>query len=479
MVALQEAHLVEVVNMKASKTTSLTGSLGVHGWREYDSLILAALALEAPVLLIGVHGTAKTLLVERLAEALGGSFRHYNASLINYDDLVGIPYPDDIGGLKFIGSQSSIWGATFTFFDEVNRCRPDLQNKMFPIIHERKVAGVSLSDLKHRWAAMNPPAAVDGIGEYVGAEPLDLALADRFWLTIKVPTWSALTREERALVVEGRLSESVAISIPDLIDLTLSTLLSVESEYGKFATSYVVSLADILISKGIMISSRRSAVLRKLVLASIAATSVLGETLNIPDLLERLLLSGLPQWADPAPPELATVLAAHRQAIDLAKLPTDSFKRRIFEEPDLIRRVNIALESSAEDTLLATTVLGALASLPTEAHKIALSAVFAESLREHPLTPAAWSAIGENAARVKRVGSHQTQEAPGQRLDSWRKAAAWLSSSNGTRESDALVRAIISSCGPDLIHKVNLDKFIEDINSYLKLFPLEASNVSR
>lgn len=479
VVAMQKAQLVGVVNMTASKPTSLTGELGVYGWREYDTLILAALALEAPVLLVGSHGTAKTLLVERLAEALGGSFRHYNASLINYDDLVGIPYPDEAGGLKFIGSQSSIWGATFTFFDEVNRCRPDLQNKMFPIIHERKVAGVSLPDLRHRWAAMNPPSAVDGVGEYVGVEPLDLALADRFWLTIKVPTWSSLTREERTSIVESRPVSPAASAIPKLIESVRKVAPSVESGYGEFATGYVVSLADILTSKGIMVSSRRSAVLRKLVLFSTAATSVLGENLDLPDLLERLLRSGLPQWSDPVPPDLATVLAAHRQALDLAKLPTESHKRRIFEETDLIRRVNVALEVSAEETLLATTVLGALASLPTEAHKVALSAVFAESLRERTLTPAAWSAIGENAARVKRVGVHQTQEAPGHRLDSWRRASAWLSSSTSTSESEALIRAIVSSCGPDLIHKVNLDTFLEDIKSYLELFPLEASHGAR
>lgn len=462
-----------------SNQVPITSGLGVYGWDEYDTLLLAALALEAPVLLIGAHGTAKTLLVERLAEALGGSFRHYNASLINYDDLVGIPCPDEVGGLKFIGSPGSIWGATFTFFDEVNRCRPDLQNKMFPIIHERKVAGVHLPDLKHRWAAMNPPAPVDGIGEYIGVEPLDLALADRFWLTIKVPTWSALTRAERSAVVEGRPVDTTQTPIPGLIESVRTAIPLAEGGYGEFATRYVISLTDVLLAKGIMISSRRSAVLRKLILASVATTSVLGVSLDLPDLLERVLRSGLPQWAEPNPPELSTVLAAHRQALDLAKLPADSDKRRILEEPDPIRRVKVALEAAAEDTLLATTVIGALAALPTEAHKVALAAVFAETLRARPLTPAAWSAIAEHAARVKRIGTHQTQEAPGQRLDSWRRAAAWLSTSPGTNESEALVQAIISSCGPDLMHKVNLEAFLEEIGSYLKLFPLEAAHAAR
>ena len=113
------------------------------------------------MLLVGEHGTAKTMLVERLAAALGLAFRHYNASLVNYDDLVGIPMPDERGGLRFVGTPGAIWDAEFVFFDEVDRCRPDLQNKLFPIVHERRVAGVGLPRLRHRWAAMNPPSPDD------------------------------------------------------------------------------------------------------------------------------------------------------------------------------------------------------------------------------------------------------------------------------------------------------------------------------
>jgi len=107
----------------------LTRGLGIHGWSKLDPVLLAALATEAPLLLVGPHGTAKTLLVERLATALQLELRHYNASLVNYDDLVGIPIPDDAGNLRFVGTEAAIWDAEFVFFDELTRCRPDLQNK--------------------------------------------------------------------------------------------------------------------------------------------------------------------------------------------------------------------------------------------------------------------------------------------------------------------------------------------------------------
>src|SRR5687767_11808370 len=99
----------------------ITGVLGVRGWAHLDAVLLAALATEAPLLLIGPHGTAKSLLVERIAQALGLPMRHYNAALLNYDDLVGIPLPDETGSsLRFITTPGTIWDAGFVFFDEIS-----------------------------------------------------------------------------------------------------------------------------------------------------------------------------------------------------------------------------------------------------------------------------------------------------------------------------------------------------------------------
>ena len=62
-------------------------SLGVVGWNHLEPAIVAALVTEKPLLLIGEHGTAKSMVLERLATALGVSFKHYNASILNFDDL--------------------------------------------------------------------------------------------------------------------------------------------------------------------------------------------------------------------------------------------------------------------------------------------------------------------------------------------------------------------------------------------------------
>ena len=72
-------------------------ALGVYGFGAIEPVILAALVTEDPLLLIGASGTGKTYLLNSLSEALNLDHRHYNASLISFDDLVGFPYPDPTG----------------------------------------------------------------------------------------------------------------------------------------------------------------------------------------------------------------------------------------------------------------------------------------------------------------------------------------------------------------------------------------------
>ena len=155
---LAAPRLFRPPEVKPGKSRSLlTRPLGLFGWEALEPVLLAALTTSDPLLLIGKHGTAKSFLLERLAQALGLVYRFYNASLINYDDLVGIPLPDETQtSLRYITTPTAIWDAEVVFVDELNRTRPDLQNKLFPIIHERRVQGVELDKLRYRWAAMNP-----------------------------------------------------------------------------------------------------------------------------------------------------------------------------------------------------------------------------------------------------------------------------------------------------------------------------------
>jgi len=76
-----------------SATRFRLADLGVYGFDRHETTILARLVTEDPLLLVGRSGTGKTFLLNTLSEALGLEHRHYNASLISFDDLVGFRTP--------------------------------------------------------------------------------------------------------------------------------------------------------------------------------------------------------------------------------------------------------------------------------------------------------------------------------------------------------------------------------------------------
>jgi len=86
-------------------------SLGLHGLDHLDAVVVAALASEEPLLLVGPHGSAKSALLNRIAAALGLERRHYNASLVSFDDLLGFPVPNDArDGLQYLRTPATLWG---------------------------------------------------------------------------------------------------------------------------------------------------------------------------------------------------------------------------------------------------------------------------------------------------------------------------------------------------------------------------------
>lgn len=394
----------------------MSASLGVQGWQHLDAILLAALATEFPLLLIGRHGTAKTLLVERLAKALDRSFRHYNASLLNYDDLVGIPYPEDGNEhLRFITTPGAIWDAEFVFFDEISRTRPDLQNKLFPIIHEKRVMGMDLRKLRYRWSAMNPPSPdspdLDAAASeyYLGSEPLDPALTDRFPFIVPVPSWKDLDREERrkllqvrpAVVDDGGLTE-LGRPLSELVEECLALIPQIEAEVGEWLVDYVIGVMDLLEKAELPQSPRRARMLIEAIIAVHAARYVLeGETAQLVDSAELALLYGLPQNATEVPPTVASVVAIHRQAWEIADMLDDEVWRQILEEPNPLKRILMAEELEVSEEELSRLVTQALNMDASDARKVSLAtAMFLHFRPRHHLNAAAWEPLVKLAGRV-------------------------------------------------------------------------------
>lgn len=340
----------------SSRATGLLSSLGLHGLSHLDAPVLAALASETPMLLIGPHGSAKSALLERLAAALQLEHRHYNASLISFDDLVGFPVPDG-DGLRYLRTPATLWGAQSVFLDEISRCRPEVQNKLFSIIHEKRVQGITLEELQYRWAAMNPPAAPDApddLDDYVGSLPLDPALADRFGFVLHLPALDDLSPEARRCVIRSGLGpvhpETTAIDIAALVARCAHGTALCASLHGDWITAYTAALVVPLRQAGLGISGRRAAMLAANIAAVHGARRALGEDDSddasdaIADSALVALRHSLPHRAQGKLVDAGVVASIHRQAADAAsQVQEDATLARILDEVHPVRRVGLAL----------------------------------------------------------------------------------------------------------------------------------------
>ena len=459
---------------------SLSTELGLHGWRDLDPVLLASLALEAPLLLVGAHGTAKSLVTERVAGALGAELRHYNASLLNYDDLVGIPVPADDGlSLQYLGTAGAVWDAEFLFLDEVNRCRPDLQNKLFPLVHERRLAGEELPRLRHRWAAINPPGDTEG-QTYLGVEELDAALADRFWFVVPVPGWGQLSRDDRVrLVRDGAPPPAAAGSAADpegvpatgdrpplaaLVADAAAAAEAVEGLHGEAVANYVVTLVDQLVQADVTLSPRRARILLKAVCAVHGARLAAGDgDASLETSAELALLHALPQRAALVTPPTAQVVAAHKQAWELAVVDEGGVLRQLLDEPDLVRRVQLGVELGVDDDLLGRLALRAVSGQRTSPLTDGLAFVFTRAFADRPLNPASWGALVESSRRILTPSVGSAAVPQGSQLDRVRSIEAYCAGLDDSPRSN-LARAFLEGCRLSL---TILDDWPEQLEQFL------------
>lgn len=289
--------------------------LGVYGYEPVEPVILASLASEDPLLLVGKAGTGKTFLLNSLSEALGLEHRHYNASLISFDDLVGFPWPEKRGtGIRYIETPATVWKAESVLVDEINRCKPEHQNRLFSLVHEKRIQGLPLSRLRYRWAAMNPPGFDQGGGGegYSGCEPLDAALADRFAFIVRVADWDELGEADRAAIADPRGDGAVScdkVGLGKFVEAAKAKLARLVACPSPLVAEYSVKVSTTLGQAGVRISPRRVRQLSRNLLALEAVSDWPREKLF------RLGLEwSLPQRAGGATPEAEVISAAHRIA---------------------------------------------------------------------------------------------------------------------------------------------------------------------
>ncbi|MDA1044686.1 MAG: MoxR family ATPase [Verrucomicrobia bacterium] len=468
----------------------LTRPLGLEGWSHLEPIVLAALISEDPLLLIGTHGTAKSFLLQRLAEALGLTFRFYNTSLINFDDLVGIPFPvDNNTRLEYIATSAAIWDAEVVFMDELSRARPELQNKIFPIIHERRIQGIALDKLRYRWSAMNPPPVHEDDSEprYLGAEPLDPALADRFAYIVDVPDWYSLTEQEQRAVLcdQFRGRHEFPVPIRELVSRGKRVLGGLQDNVPPQLADYLIALASQSRRAGHPLSSRRVTMLHRSILAVQSARVVLHDAAGAcrPDWEDAAWLAyryGLPGFADGAKTDIETLLAAHRQAWRLCGLDANDPWRALLGEPDAIKRLALAcrIGSAIDDADYTGLISQALSVYDDPAARRALALVTYLRLRDETQLPAI--SVETLAGEIGGALSASNKEVLvyGQQLKDCREASAICASfpEDSSSVRDAHCRNLLHSLLPDGFVSRQPAEVAQLFNRFWKQFGLEAEH---
>ena len=402
--------------MTQAKPQGLLASLGIHGLGHLEAVILAALADQRPLLLIGNHGTAKSALLNRLAAALGLAHRHYNASLISFDDLLGFPVPNEVrDGIDYLRTPDDLWSAESVFLDEISRCRPEVQNKLFSIIHERRVQGIELARLRYRWAAMNPPTGeqdpLDDPHAYLGSFPLDAALADRFAYILRVPDFDELDEAIRLRVIAQAEPETGTVAAIGQCVEAVRELLA-EDPGDTWAARYVESACLSLAEAKLHLSGRRASALYHGQRAILAAGRILGRDDAAEDAALLSLRWGLPQRAQGQAIDEGLLQSVHRAAKRAAGTRTSRIYAQLRRERNPVRRIVSALRAkpALERLELSEVVTDAYASLP-EAERFVLSRHLLPALSsEDRVTSTTLELIAGPSLDVARFSAEEIQQ---------------------------------------------------------------------
>jgi MoxR-like ATPase len=178
---------VEILHAVPQTYSWLAGELGkrIIGQEEIIRDLFVALAVQGHVLMIGVPGLAKTMLVRSLAEILDMQFQRIQFT----PDLM----PSDITGTEIIEDSHDghrqfrfVQGPIFTnllLADEINRTPPKTQAALLEAMQERRVTVAGKTyDLPAPFFVLATQNPIEQEGTY----PLPEAQLDRFMFNLRI-----------------------------------------------------------------------------------------------------------------------------------------------------------------------------------------------------------------------------------------------------------------------------------------------------
>lgn len=279
---------VSAVSTAADRIRTELGKV-VVGQREVIDQILVALLCEGHVLLEGVPGIAKTLIVRALALAVSSDFNRIQFT----PDMM----PSDVIGTNVFDQSSGKFnlrrGPIFTgllLADEINRTPPKTQAALLEAMQERQV---TIDGERHALDPIFTVLATQNPIEYEGTYPLPEAQLDRFMFKTIVP-YPAYETEVEVLsrYNEGfnsmRLEEAgvqPAVDVPTVIELR-RTVSQVVAE--KPVLEYIAKLVRKTRENRNLVLGASPRASIYLVLGSKAVAAMNGRAFVIPDDVKQL-----------------------------------------------------------------------------------------------------------------------------------------------------------------------------------------------
>ena len=167
----------------------------IVGMNDVVRLTLTAIFGGGHVLLEGVPGLGKTLLVKSMARVLGLTFKRiqFTPDLMP-SDVTGtqVLTEDDSGKRRFVFKPGPVF-ANLLLADEINRATPKTQSALLEAMEERQV---TVLDETHKLPAPFFVLATQNPVELEGTYPLPEAQLDRFMLKLLVPAPSSVQLKE-------------------------------------------------------------------------------------------------------------------------------------------------------------------------------------------------------------------------------------------------------------------------------------------
>ena len=185
----------------------------VIGQQDAVEQVLMALFANGHVLLEGVPGLGKTLLVKALGASLGLGFARIQCTPdLMPADVLGthIVVDDEAGGGRSMRFRPGPIFAQILLVDEINRATPKSQSALLEAMQERRVTvGGETRDLPSPFLVLSTQNPIEQEGTY----PLPEAQLDRFLLKVTVPY---VSREELVAILERTTGGAPAETAPVL-----------------------------------------------------------------------------------------------------------------------------------------------------------------------------------------------------------------------------------------------------------------------